>query len=289
MTTTTKRPTTSTTTPKPTTTPTTTTKTTTKPTSVIRTTQGRVTRQSTINDRADGLPALSVGSWVLDREVVLWVLKLRDGKFMISKPGERPTKYTRGEYINMRRQILGQSATTPAPIRQQNRQSNPRPIAQDDDPFVSLDNSPSRTLVNVPEGGNTNQGNNVNERIGTSSVNTGLPSGFHAHRHGHGNRADNRHKVLYNDKNFPRETTKMMDTRPFSFIALICLFILKLHGSLHVLKFIACIHILHTPIYIYNLSMSKLKIAEQSFRCFVRKKKVENSQIYFIFTEKSSL
>ncbi|XP_076103067.1 uncharacterized protein LOC143072142 isoform X1 [Mytilus galloprovincialis] len=194
MTTTTKRPTTSTTTPKPTTTPTTTTKTTTKPTSVIRTTQGRVTRQSTINDRADGLPALSVGSWVLDREVVLWVLKLRDGKFMISKPGERPTKYTRGEYINMRRQILGQSATTPAPIRQQNRQSNPRQIAQDDDPFVSLDNSPSRTLVNVPEGGNTNQGNNVNERIGTSSVNTGLPSGFHAHRHGHGNRADNRHK-----------------------------------------------------------------------------------------------
>lgn len=232
MTTTTKRPTTSTTTPKPTTTPTTTTKTTTKPTSVIPTTQGRVTRQSTVNDRADGLPALSVGSWVLDREVVLWVLKLRDGKFMISKPGERPTKYTRGEYINMRRQILGQSTTTPAPIRQQNRQSNPRPIVQDDDPSVSLDSSPSRTLVNVPEGGNTNQGNNVNERIGTSSVNTGLPSGFHAHRHGHGNRADNRHKVLYNDKNFPRETTKMMETRPFSFIALklyrkICLFILK--------------------------------------------------------------
>ncbi|VDH97328.1 lysyl oxidase-like protein 2/3/4 [Mytilus galloprovincialis] len=179
-TTTTKRSTTSTTTPKPTTTPTTTTKTTTKPT-----TQGRVTRQSTVNDRADGLPALSVGSWVLDREVVLWVLKLRDGKFMISKPGERPTKYTRGEYINMRRQILGQSATTPAPIRQQNRQSNSRPSAQDDDPSVSLDNSRS---------GNTNQGNNVNERIGTSSVNTGLPSGFHAHRHGHGNRADNRHK-----------------------------------------------------------------------------------------------
>ncbi|XP_063431972.1 uncharacterized protein LOC134714554 isoform X2 [Mytilus trossulus] len=194
MTTTTKRPTTTTTTPKPTTTPTTTTKTTTKPTSVIPTTQGRVTRQSTVNDRADGLPALSVGSWVLDREVVLWVLKLRDGKFMISKPGERPTKYTRGEYINMRLQILGQSTTTPAPIRQPNRQSNPRPIAQDDDPSVSLDNSPGRTLVNVPEGGNTNQGNNVNERIGTSSVNTGLPSGFHAHRHGHGNRADNRHK-----------------------------------------------------------------------------------------------
>lgn len=64
---------------------------------------------------------------------------------------------------------------------------------------------------------------------------------------------------------------------------------LKVHGSLHVLKFIACIHILHTPICIYNLSMSKINVAEQSFRCFVRKKKVENSQIYFIFTEKSSL
>lgn len=197
--TTTKRPTTTTTTPKPTTTPTTTLKTTTKPTTVLRTTQGRVTRQSTVNDRADGLPALTVGSWVLDREVVLWVLKLRDGKFMISKPGERPTKYTRGEYINMRRQILRESATTPAPTRQQSRQSNSRSRAQDDDPSVQsgrlpLGNSQSLSLGNVAEGGNTIRGNNVNERIGTSSVNTGLPSGFHAHRHRHGNRADNRHK-----------------------------------------------------------------------------------------------
>lgn len=210
----------------------TTTKTTEKPT----TTPIRNVRETTIHDRAANLPTFSLNTWVMDDDVVMWVLKLNNGLYMVSKPGQTPRKVTRDEFISIRRTIL-QSATTTPTVRSTSRQSNSQSNRHDemkaDDPSIqsgsiTLGNGRGVSLGNVVEGGgtalrsssnqeyrelgssrsqtslgsnrrgsNSNEERNTEERIGTNSVDRNVHGVSHNHRHSHSNEAGrHRDKVL---------------------------------------------------------------------------------------------
>ena len=207
--TTTQKPTTTTTTVKPPTT----TKTTEKPT----TTPIRNARETTIHDSAANLPTFSLNTWVMDDDVVMWVLKLNNGLYMVSKPGQTPKKVTRDEFISIRRKILQSATTTPdvrSTSRQYNSQSNRHDEMKADDPSIqsgsiTLGNGRGVSLGgNVVEGGGTalRSSSNQNYReLGSSrsrtslesnrrgsnsnSVDTNVHGVSHHHRHRHGNEA----------------------------------------------------------------------------------------------------
>ncbi|XP_069140618.1 uncharacterized protein [Argopecten irradians] len=106
-------------TPKPTTTPrpTTTTAeptTTPKPTSAIpRPTTRRAAIDRSISIEEETRPDLRVNSWTMDKVLKRWVLKLRNGKVLVAKPGTRAERKTMGQYIAMRRGILGEATPSP--------------------------------------------------------------------------------------------------------------------------------------------------------------------------------
>ena len=211
--------------------PPTTTKTTEKPPTTTKTTEKPTTtpirnaRETTIHDSAANLPTFSLNTWVMDDDVVMWVLKLNNGLYMVSKPGQTPKKVTRDEFISIRRKIL-QSATTTPDVRSTSRQSNSQSNRHDemkaDDPSIqsgsiTLGNGRGVSLGgNVVEGGGTalRSSSNQNYReLGSSRSRTSLESNrrgsnsnyvdtnvngvSHHHRHRHGNEAGvHRDKVL---------------------------------------------------------------------------------------------
>lgn len=124
-TTTTKKPTTAPTTiptttptttrPTTTTTPTTTTKLTTATTPTTTTTKPTATTQKpiiTTTDYAAKLPRLRINRWSMDKDIEMWVLALRSGKYLVAVPGRSAKKMTKDQYINVRREKITPPTTT---------------------------------------------------------------------------------------------------------------------------------------------------------------------------------
>lgn len=136
--TTTTSTTTSTTTPAPTTTvPTTsTTRTTTT------TTKATTTKTTTTTDIAAQLPYLPVSSWRMDKQIEMWVMRLRNGEYLVAKSGDRTKRVSKEQYISIRRELIKPpTTTTPSFVFVSNRaadQSSHETRKAADDPAAIL-------------------------------------------------------------------------------------------------------------------------------------------------------
>lgn len=80
---------------------------------------------TTTQDIAAQLPYLPMGSWRMDKQIEMWVMRLRSGQYLVAKPGSRTKKVTKEQYISIRRELIKPPATTtPSYIFVSNNEAN---------------------------------------------------------------------------------------------------------------------------------------------------------------------
>ncbi|XP_071167971.1 lysyl oxidase homolog 3A-like isoform X5 [Mytilus edulis] len=154
------------TTTKPTTTTTTTTTTTPTTTTSPTTTTTTPNPGTTIFFLAARLPRrMRIGQWTMDKDTEMWVMPLRQGGFLVAKPGQSTKTVTKEEYIHMRHEIMKPPTITTPFVPISNDIQDDETTEEDqrsermkaDDPAIVLEETEGANSVIKSEDDNKNE------------------------------------------------------------------------------------------------------------------------------------